>query len=222
MFSIIILGFVYSHFTLVGSREQSFYKNSDERFYPISGGSVLRGNKDCMTMPKTVGKLLGLGVQTITFPFEIGNGAMHSGSCTANLVTESGQTIDLGSQDNCVKQFQSMTVTIDSNKCGKSCTLITTINADHMVSFIEYYQSCLDLTTSPGSDIPTIPPVVPSSPVVPSPVPIYDPTIPDSSPLSQETLTPLPDMYIPEPEPESRRSRRRQRRKRRRKHWNKY
>eukprot|EP00835_Amoeboradix_gromovi_P006130 NODE_668_length_5368_cov_0.471626.p3 type:complete len:209 gc:universal NODE_668_length_5368_cov_0.471626:2366-1740(-) len=144
---------VFGHFTLIGSREQAKWPASNERFWPIGGGAVLRSVTDCLQLPATKPTVVPSGPYTIHW--EIGNGAHHVGQCDAYLIdTKTGASEHIGSEDNCVSTKQALTVDLSKHSCT-SCVIKATVAADHLVTSIESYDSCMDVTFD-GTNSPTI------------------------------------------------------------------
>lgn len=138
---------VLAHFTLSGSREQSAYAGSDERFWPIAGGNTLRSTTNCLDLP-AIDPVDVSG--TYTARFEIGNGASHIGLCKAFLVNpETGASEEVAEEDNCVSISASLDVDLSGKSCS-GCVLRITVAADHMVTTIEDYDSCIDVNVGGG------------------------------------------------------------------------
>eukprot|EP00835_Amoeboradix_gromovi_P000296 NODE_10_length_47437_cov_0.363429.p14 type:complete len:295 gc:universal NODE_10_length_47437_cov_0.363429:19904-20788(+) len=135
---------VAAHFTLIGSREQAKWPASNERFWPINGGATLRSVDDCLKLPASKPTVVPSGPYTIHW--EIGNGAHHVGMCEAYLIdTKSGASEKIGEEDNCVSTKQALTVDLSKHSCT-SCVIKATVAADHLVTSIENYDSCMDVT----------------------------------------------------------------------------
>ena len=128
---------------MIGSREQSTYADN-QRFYPVSGGATLRPVNDCMKLKAVAPKSIQPGSNT--FAYEIGNGASHVGLCSAFL-EDSGKETFLNTQADCISKYKAMTVDIPNVKCD-SCTLKIKVAANHQISTIENYDSCLDISIS--------------------------------------------------------------------------
>jgi hypothetical protein len=107
------LQIVFTHFTMIGSREQSMWPGN-ERFWPISNSATLRPVDDCLKLKAVAPKAIQPGSNT--FPYEIGNGADHTGMCSAFL-EDNGKETALNTELNCMSLHQAMTVDIPNVKC---------------------------------------------------------------------------------------------------------
>ena len=133
---------VFAHFTLSGSREQAAYPGSNVRFWPISGGDIARPSKNCLDLPE-VDPIDISGVYSATF--EIGEGAAHIGLCKAFLINKrTGEQKEVAVQDNCVSTGSKLDIDLSHEVCV-SCVLRITVAADHLVTSIEEYDSCVDV-----------------------------------------------------------------------------
>ena len=134
---------VYTHFTMIGSREQATW-TGNQKFWPVDGGATLRPVNDCMQLQAVAPKAVQPGSNT--FPYEIGNGASHIGLCSAFL-EEAGKETPLNTELDCISNKQAMTVDIPNVNCDR-CTLKIKVAANHQVTTIENYDSCLDISVS--------------------------------------------------------------------------
>ncbi len=182
----IYLTIIFSHFTLIGSREQKQYSDN-QRFYPIAGGGVSRPVSDCTQLPATAVKAISPGVQS--FPFEIGNFASHIGLCQAFLIQD-GKVTKLNEERDCVSINKAMKVDIPNVNCP-NCILKIKVAAAHMVTFIEFYDSCLDISIGGpeksikfGETSTNTKPKVETPVVAPPTTPVVAPVVP-ATPASQ-------------------------------------
>ena len=166
------LQFAFGHFALSGSREMATYSDN-VHFWPIAGppGTSLRPDGDCMNLKSVPVKTLQPGA--LSFPFIIGNNAAHIGLCSAYL-EENGKETHLNDQQDCVSQFNAMTVNIPSVQCT-NCVLKIKVAADHLgPSLIEHYDSCIDINITGASSPAALPSTSPAtiSPVISAAVPL--------------------------------------------------
>ena len=169
---------VYSHFTMIGSREQATWPGN-ERFWPIANSATLRPVDDCLKLKAVTPKAIQPGSNT--FQYESGNGASHTGMCSAFL-EDNGKETALNTEINCISLHQAMAVDIPNVKCD-SCTLKIKMAANHLVTTIEYYDSCLDISIS-GSGTATGATAATASAVPTDPVPANTAGIPQETPAS--------------------------------------
>ena len=192
-----------AHFTLTGSREQGVWPSDNTRFWPISGGDVLRPEPDCLNLASR--EVVEVSGQH-TFTYEIGDGASHVGLCEAFIVKEGIET-KLEEKMNCVADQQAMTVDLSNESCD-ACVVKIKVAASHMgPDTLEHYDSCVDVKIGNGAytedDGAVGQTIVTGSPTIDAIEPVQEPHRPSSDPNQEPVSQEQPPKNDVSPRPHS-------------------
>ena len=173
----LIIPICFGHFTMVGSREQRTY-SGPERFDPVSGGVINRPDNDCFSLQNLKPKVLIAGKNA--FKFEIGANDALPGLCTAYIIKSNGAIEQINTQQDCISNFEEMSVTIPNAQCD-GCVLKIVVQAEK-----QKFDSCIDIKIQLTAPINLETPI--SSISKPASISTLDNDLKTTAPISTPTV----------------------------------